>query len=54
MLQVSRVVVFLHAIIQPLTCLLALGWTTLQNLYLFNGTWFIVTDEPSKFPSLDS
>jgi hypothetical protein len=28
------------------------GWTIFRNLYLFNGTWFIVTDEPSDFPLL--
>jgi hypothetical protein len=26
------------------------GWTILNNLYLLNGTWYIVTDNPSDFP----
>lgn len=28
------------------------GWTIFRNLYLYNGTWFIVTDDPSDFPLL--
>jgi len=26
------------------------GWTILDNLYILNGTFFIVTDKPSEFP----
>lgn len=26
------------------------GWTILDDIYLFNGTWYIVTDSPSDFP----
>lgn len=28
------------------------GWTVFRNLYLLNGTWYIVTDSPSDFPLL--
>ncbi|OCF34056.1 hypothetical protein I316_04403 [Kwoniella heveanensis BCC8398] len=28
------------------------GWTIFDQLYLFNGTWFIVTDNPSSIPLL--
>lgn len=28
------------------------GWTIYRNLYLLNGTWYIVTDNPSEFPLL--
>jgi len=28
------------------------GWTIFDQIYLFNGTWFIVTDEPSSIPLL--
>lgn len=26
------------------------GWTVLDDIYLFNGTWFVVTDNPSSIP----
>ncbi|WVQ82768.1 hypothetical protein IAT38_004900 [Cryptococcus sp. DSM 104549] len=28
------------------------GWTIFDHVYLFNGTWFIVTDNPSTIPLL--
>ncbi|WWD17859.1 hypothetical protein CI109_102303 [Kwoniella shandongensis] len=28
------------------------GWTIFDQIYLFNGTWFIVTDNPSSIPLL--
>lgn len=28
------------------------GWTIFDSIYLFNGTWFIVTDNPSSVPLL--
>lgn len=28
------------------------GWTIFDNLYLFNGTFYVVTDHPSKVPLL--
>ncbi|TYJ52838.1 hypothetical protein B9479_006561 [Cryptococcus floricola] len=28
------------------------GWTIFDDIYLFNGTWFIVTDNPSSIPLL--
>ncbi|KIJ51251.1 hypothetical protein M422DRAFT_223717 [Sphaerobolus stellatus SS14] len=28
------------------------GWTVFENLYLFNGTMFVVTDEPKKIPDI--
>jgi hypothetical protein len=28
------------------------GWTIFDQIYLFNGTWFIVTDKPSSIPML--
>ncbi|AAW42198.1 expressed protein [Cryptococcus deneoformans JEC21] len=28
------------------------GWTVFDDVYLFNGTWFIVTDHPSSIPLL--
>ncbi len=28
------------------------GWTIFNNVYLLNGTWYIVTDNPSDFPLL--
>lgn len=28
------------------------GWTVFDSIYLFNGTWFIVTDNPSSVPLL--
>ncbi|KAL7422448.1 hypothetical protein Q5752_003096 [Cryptotrichosporon argae] len=28
------------------------GWTIFDSVYLFNGTWFIVTDSPSSIPLL--
>lgn len=28
------------------------GWTVFDSLYLFNGTWYIVTDHPSSIPLL--
>lgn len=28
------------------------GWTIFDDIYLFNGTWFIVTDKPSSIPLL--
>lgn len=28
------------------------GWTIFRNVYLLNGTWYIVTDNPSEFPLL--
>ncbi|EIW72763.1 hypothetical protein TREMEDRAFT_41962 [Tremella mesenterica DSM 1558] len=28
------------------------GWTIFDQLYLYNGTWFIVTDNPSSIPLL--
>lgn len=30
----------------------SVGWTIFDNIYLFNGTWFIVTDNPSSIPLL--
>ncbi|BEJ16657.1 hypothetical protein CspHIS471_0600580 [Cutaneotrichosporon sp. HIS471] len=26
------------------------GWTVLDDIYLYNGTWYIVTDNPSSIP----
>jgi hypothetical protein len=26
------------------------GWTVLDDIYLFNGTWYVVTDNPSSIP----
>ncbi|GMK58483.1 hypothetical protein CspeluHIS016_0505150 [Cutaneotrichosporon spelunceum] len=26
------------------------GWTVLDDVYLFNGTWYVVTDNPSSIP----
>jgi len=28
------------------------GWTIFDQIYLFNGTWFLVTDKPSSIPLL--
>ena len=28
------------------------GWTIFDQVYLFEGTWFIVTDNPSSIPLL--
>lgn len=28
------------------------GWTIFDNMYLFNGTWYLVTDHPSTIPLL--
>lgn len=28
------------------------GWTIFDQVYLYNGTWFIVTDNPSSIPLL--
>ncbi|KAK6905727.1 hypothetical protein I203_106558 [Kwoniella mangroviensis CBS 8507] len=28
------------------------GWTVFDQIYLFNGTWYIVTDNPSSIPLL--
>ncbi|KAJ9108971.1 hypothetical protein QFC21_000294 [Naganishia friedmannii] len=28
------------------------GWTIFRNLYLLNGTWYIVTENPSEYPLL--
>jgi hypothetical protein len=28
------------------------GWTIFDQIYLYNGTWFIVTDNPSSIPLL--
>jgi hypothetical protein len=28
------------------------GWTIFDSMYLFNGTWFLVTDNPSSIPLL--
>ncbi|ORX35950.1 hypothetical protein BD324DRAFT_629619 [Kockovaella imperatae] len=28
------------------------GWTIFDSIYLFNGTWYIVTDNPSSIPLL--
>lgn len=29
-----------------------IGWTIFDQIYLFNGTWFIVSDRPHKIPLL--
>jgi hypothetical protein len=29
-----------------------IGWTVFDQIYLFNGTWFIVTENPSSIPLL--
>lgn len=26
------------------------GWTIFEDVYLFNGTWYIVTENPSDVP----
>lgn len=31
---------------------LVIGWTIFDQVYLYNGTWFIVTDNPSSIPLL--
>ncbi len=32
--------------------MLWIGWTIFDQVYLFNGTWLIVTDNPSSIPLL--
>lgn len=46
----SRHSAWLQPVFQPAPRLTSLGWTIFEDVYLFNGTWFIVTDKPSDVP----
>lgn len=52
MLQVSTKYLTAYHDLYDLSANLVLGWTIFDHVYLFNGTWFIVTDNPSTIPLL--